>query len=95
MNSRRVVITGIGTICCSGVGKEAFWKSLLEGRTGISRISSFDPKDLHSQVAGEVKDFNAKDFMDAKEAKRMDRFNQFSIAATKLALEDGGSYGNR
>jgi len=88
LSSRRVVVTGIGVICCNGIGKEAFWKSLLRGESGIDRISSFDPGEFASQVAGEVRDFEPKDFMDVKDAKRIDRFNQFSVSATRLALED-------
>lgn len=90
MTNRRVVVTGIGTICCNGIGKDIFWKSLLEGVSGIDLISHFDSENFHSHVAGEVKGFNARDFMDPKDAKRMDRFIQFSIGATKLAMEDAG-----
>ncbi len=88
MNSRRVVVTGIGPICCNGIGKDVYWNSLIEGKTGIDRISSFDPAPFASQVAGEVKNFVASDFIDRKEAKRMDRFTQFAVAATKLAMDD-------
>jgi len=88
LNSRRVVVTGIGPICCNGIGKDVYWNSLIEGKTGIDRISSFDPSPFASQVAGEVKNFVAHDFIDKKEAKRMDRFTQFAVAATKLAMDD-------
>lgn len=88
MKNRRVVVTGIGTICCNGVGKDIFWKSLKEGVSNIDRITSFDPSSLYSQVAGEARDFNPADFMDSKEAKRMGRFNHFSLSAAKMALED-------
>ncbi|MEQ8190334.1 MAG: beta-ketoacyl-ACP synthase II [Candidatus Eremiobacterota bacterium] len=88
MNSRRVVVTGIGPICCNGIGKDIYWNSLIEGKTGIDRISSFDPSPFASQVAGEVKNFVAHDFIDKKEAKRMDRFTQFAVAATQLAMDD-------
>jgi len=88
LNSRRVVVTGIGPICCNGIGREVYWKSLTEGKTGIDRISLFDPAPFASQVAGEVKNFVASDFIDKKEAKRMDRFTQFAVAATKLAMDD-------
>lgn len=87
-NNKRVVVTGIGPICCNGIGKEVFWNSLIEGKSNISRITAFDPSDFHTQIAAEVKDFDAKDFIDRKEAKRMDRFNQFSVVAAKLAMED-------
>ncbi|MEQ8173048.1 MAG: beta-ketoacyl-ACP synthase II [Candidatus Eremiobacterota bacterium] len=88
MNSKRVVVTGIGPICCNGIGKDIYWNSLIEGKTGIDRISSFDPEPFASQVAGEVKNFVVSDFIDKKEAKRMDRFTQFAVAATKLAMDD-------
>jgi len=87
-NNRRVVVTGIGPICCNGIGKEVYWKSLIEGKSNIDRITLFDPTPFPSKVAGEVKNFNPSDFMDRKEAKRMDRFTQFAVAATRLALED-------
>ena len=88
MSNRRVVVTGIGTICCNGIGKDRFWESLIAGETNISRITTFDPSNFASQIAAEVKDFNPKDFIDRKEARRMDRFTQFAIAATKMAMED-------
>ena len=88
MKNRRVVVTGIGTICCNGVGKDIFWKSVKEGVSNIDRITSFDPSSLYSQVAGEARDFNPADFMDSKEAKRIGRFNHFSLSAAKMALED-------
>ena len=86
--SNRVVITGIGAITPIGIGREAFWKALLEGKNGIGRITRFDASECHSQIAGEVKDFEPGDYIDKKEAKRMDRYTQFAVAAAKLALED-------
>ncbi|HPZ07390.1 MAG TPA: beta-ketoacyl-ACP synthase II [Candidatus Eremiobacteraeota bacterium] len=88
MYNRRVVVTGIGTVCCNGVGKEIFWKTLKEGVSNIDKISSFDAKSFYSQISGEARDFKPTDYIDFKEAKRMDRFNQFAIACTKLAVED-------
>jgi 3-oxoacyl-[acyl-carrier-protein] synthase II len=87
-NNRRVVVTGLGPICCNGIGKDIYWNSLIEGKSGIDRISTFDPERFPSHIAGEVKNFTPSDYMDRKEAKRMDRFTQFAVAATKLALED-------
>ena len=86
--SKRVVITGLGAITPIGIGKEAFWKALLEGKNGISRITRFDPEGYGSQIAGEVQDFEPTDFIDKKESKRMDRYAQFAVAASKLAVED-------
>lgn len=85
---KRVVVTGLGPITPIGIGKENYWKSLMEGRSGISRITNFDPENHASQIAGEVKDFNPEDYMEKKEAKRMDRFSQFAVAGAMLAVED-------
>ena len=84
----RVVVTGIGVISPIGTGRETFWKALLAGTNGIERISRFDPAEYAAQIAGEVKDFDPTIYIDKKEAKRMDRYAQFAVAATKLALED-------
>ncbi len=86
---KRVVITGIGAITPIGIGKENYWNSLLKGNSGIGYITRFDTKDHDVKIGAEVKDFNPTDFLDKKEAKRMDRFAQFAVAATKLAIEDG------
>ncbi|PID26883.1 MAG: beta-ketoacyl-[acyl-carrier-protein] synthase II [Candidatus Cloacimonadota bacterium] len=87
---RRVVVTGIGVI--SSVGKDAdqFYNSLLEGKSGISAIERFDATDSPVKIAGEIKDFNPEEYMDRNTAKRMDRFCQFAIAASKAAIEDSG-----
>lgn len=81
-------MTGIGVISPIGTGRETFWKALLAGTNGIERISRFDPADYAAQIAGEVKDFDPTIYIDKKEAKRMDRYAQFAVGATKLALED-------
>ena len=88
--ARRVVITGIGLITPIGVGNDATWSSVCEGVGGVGRISTFDPSDLKTQIAGEVKDFDPTLYMEPKDAKRNDRFIQLSIAATMLALRDAG-----
>ena len=88
--SRRVVITGMGALTPVGNDKDAFWNSILTGVSGIGRITRFDPTDFSTQIAGEVKDFDPAQYMDKKEAKRMDRVTQFAIAASKMALEDSG-----
>ncbi|HPU44138.1 MAG TPA: beta-ketoacyl synthase N-terminal-like domain-containing protein, partial [Dictyoglomaceae bacterium] len=85
---RRVVVTGVGVISPLGVGKDVFWEGLKNGRSGISYISKFPTDDFSTKIAGEVKDFNPEDFIDKKEVRRLDRFSQFAVAATKLALED-------
>jgi 3-oxoacyl-[acyl-carrier-protein] synthase II len=90
MNNKRVVITGMGVIAPNGIGVDAFWDSLVNGRSGIGRITHFDASSYPSQIAGEIKDFDPLDFMSSKTARRMDRFAQFSVAATRMALEDAG-----
>lgn len=87
---RRVVITGLGVISPVGMGKETFWKSLIKGTSGIGKIDTFDTSQFSSQIAGQVDDFNPLDFLEAKESRRMDRFCQFAVAATKMAFEDAG-----
>lgn len=87
---KRVVITGLGAITPIGTGKDEFWNALLGGKSGITRITRFDPSEYATQIAGEIKDFEPGKFMDKKEAKRMDRFTQLAVAATKLAFEDSG-----
>jgi len=86
----RVVITGLGAVTPIGIGKDEFWKSLLEGKNGIEKITRFDASEYGAQIAGEVKDFDPAAFIDKKEAKRMDRYAQFAVAASKLAIEDAG-----
>jgi len=85
---RRVVVTGIGLITPLGTGKEKTWKSLLNGECGIDKITAFDTSEHTVHIAGEVKDFNPEDYIEKKELKKMGRFSQFAIAATKEALAD-------
>jgi len=87
---KRVVVTGLGAITPIGIGKQEFWQALLEGKSGIAKITRFDPTDYVTKIAGEVKNFDATQYIDKKEAKRMDRFTQFAIAAAKMASEDAG-----
>ncbi|WIW69595.1 beta-ketoacyl-ACP synthase II [Anaerosinus gibii] len=84
----RVVITGIGAITPIGIGKENFWNALLAGKSGINQITRFDATGYTTQIAGEVRDFDPTEYIDKKEAKRMDRSTQFAVAATKMAFED-------
>lgn len=86
---RRVVITGIGVLAANGIGKDAFWNSLLAGESGIGPITLFDASDIPYAIAGEVSDFNPEDFISAKhKPKRMARFAQLAVAAAKLAIDD-------
>jgi len=86
----RVVITGMGVISPIGIGIEPFWQGLTSGKNGIGKITCFDAGAFSSRIAGEVKDFNPADFLEKKEVKRLVRFIQFAIAASKMALDDAG-----
>ncbi len=90
MNLRRVVITGLGLITPLGIGVEENWSAMLEGRSGIGTITSFDSSPLPVHIAGEVKDFDPADYIEKKEIKKMDRFIHFAIAAAQMAMDDSG-----
>lgn len=85
---KRVVITGIGAVTPIGIGKEAYWEALKTGVVGVDLITSFDTTEYVTKIAAEVKDFEPDQFMAKKEAKRMDRYTQFAVAASKLAIDD-------
>jgi len=87
---KRVVITGLGAITPVGNTAVEFWQALLAGKSGIGPITRFDAAEYDAKIAGEVKDFEPTAFIDKKEARRMDRFTQFAIAAAKMALDDSG-----
>ena len=87
---RRVVVTGIGLVTPLGTGKEKTWKALINGECGIEKITAFDTTEHSVHIAAEVKDFNPEDFIEKKELKKLGRFSQFAIAASKEALEDSG-----
>jgi 3-oxoacyl-[acyl-carrier-protein] synthase II len=84
----RVVITGLGPVTPIGIGKNIFWQSLIQGKSGIDRISYFDTEKYSTKIAAEVKDFNYTNYLSTKEANRMDKNTQFSMVAAMLALED-------
>ncbi|MGC6586101.1 beta-ketoacyl-ACP synthase II [Paenibacillus sp. Dod16] len=86
----RVVVTGMGVMTSIGQDLDTFWNSLMEGKSGVSRIEAFDVSDYTTQIAASMKDFNPEDYMDRKEARRMDRFVQLAVAAGSKALEDSG-----
>lgn len=88
--SRRVVITGMGAITPIGNTVDEFWENAKKGKVGIGPITQLDTTDYKAKLAAEVKDFEPKDFMDPKSARRMERFAQFAVAASKMALEDSG-----
>jgi len=88
---RRVVITGLGVVAPNGIGKEAFWRANLAGRSGVRRITRFDASMLPTQIAGEVPDFHPElTGLTAEECSLLDRGTQFAVAAAHLALEDSG-----
>ena len=92
MTKRRVVITGLGAVTPFGVGVDKFWQSLVEGKSGVSLIENMDTE-LHTvKIAAEVKDkdFNPEEYLEPKEAKRMDRFTQFAMVAADEAIADSG-----
>lgn len=86
----RVVITGLGVITAVGQTKEQFWDSIINGKSGVDYITSFDTSKFDVKIGAEVKDFDPGQFMDKKEIRRTDRFVHFAVAASKLALEDSG-----
>ncbi len=88
--SRRVVVTGMGAITPIGNDVDSFWQGIREGRIGFGEITHFDTTDYKCHIAAEVKDFDAKNYMDFKSAKRMEPFSQYAVAAAKEALEDSG-----
>lgn len=91
MTDRRIVITGIGVISPLGNDLKSTWTAMKEGKSGISRITSLDPTPFSSQIAGEVKDFEPLPFFKSpKDARRVDRYTQFAVAAAKMALENSG-----
>ncbi len=83
---RRVVITGIGIVSPLGVGAEKNWESMKAGKGGITRISKFDTEAFSSQIAGEVRDFDSMDFIEKKEARKMNPFIQYAVAAAEMAI---------
>lgn len=88
--SRRVVVTGLGAITPIGNSVEEFWNGLKEKKVGIGPIACFDTAEYKAKLAAEVKDFDPKNYMDPKTARRMERFCQFAVAAAKEAIEDAG-----
>lgn len=90
MNNRRVVVTGYGVISCVGNNVPDFWDALINGRCGIGPITRFDASEYRTRIAGEVKDFDFSGYMNPKEAKRLDLFCQYAIAASDEAMATAG-----
>ncbi len=87
---RRVVVTGVGVVSPLGTGNAKNWDALIAGKSGVGRITRFDPVGLPVTIAGEVKDFNPEDYIEKKEIKKMDLFIHYAIAAAQLAMDDSG-----
>lgn len=87
---RRIVITGLGLVSPLGIGKEPFWQSLVEGRSGIRRLTRFDPTGYACQIAGEIPDATYKDLIEPKRLRRMTNAAQLAVAAAQMALTDAG-----
>ena len=90
MERRRVVITGIGAVTSLGLTAEEFWRNCLEGKNAIRTISRFDASEFPVRIAGEILDFDPEKFIERVEARKMDRFVQFAVAATQMAVDDSG-----
>ena len=87
---RRVVVTGVGAVSPLGTGNDANWAALSSGKSGIGLITRFDASDMPAKIGGEVKGFNAEDFIDKKEIKKMDLFIQYALGAAHFAMQDSG-----
>ncbi len=88
--SRRVVVTGMSVITALGSEIPEFWERLCAGKSGVGRLERFDCSDFKVNFGGEVKDFRPEDHFDSKEAKRLDRFSQFALAAAQKAVRQSG-----
>lgn len=85
---RRVVVTGLGIMSPLGLEVDRFWENLISGKSGVSRIDRFDVEKIASRIAAQIRDFEPENYMNFKQAKRMDRFSQFAVAATLNAIKD-------
>lgn len=90
MSRRRVVVTGMGILCPTGNTVETAWENIAAGKSGIGPITLFDPSELGTRIAGEVKDFNPELALSSKEVRRTDRVTQFAVEVTRQAMEDSG-----
>ena len=89
-DERRVVVTGLGTINPLGRDVAGFWKAAQEGESGIGPITAFDASEMRAQIAGEIPDFDPEEYLDRKDARKMDRYDQLFWVSTKQAMEDSG-----
>ena len=91
MEKRRVVVTGVGAITPLGNDVETTWRNIIAGVSGIGPLTRVNADDFPAKVAAEVKDFDPTNFIDKKDARKMDRFTQFAVAASIMAVKDAGS----
>ena len=87
---RRVVITGLGAVTPLATGVEESWRKLCQGKSGVARITTFDPSGFNVQIAAELKDFHPEDFLDKKKIRRTDPFIQYALVAARMAIDDAG-----
>ena len=90
VSPRRAVVTGLGLVTPIGIGVSSFWEGVKTGRQGVRPLTRFDASELRTRIAGQVDDFDPLDHLDSRRKNRLDRFAHFSIAATRMALEDAG-----
>lgn len=90
MTNRRVVITGIGAVTPLGNDIETTWEAVKEGKSGIGPLTRLNPDDYSAKIAAEIKDFNIEDYIEKKEARKMDRFTHYALAASIMAMKDSG-----
>jgi len=90
MSKRRIAVTGVGLVTPVGIGVIESWKNIIQGVSGISKITKFDPSNFSSQIAGEVKNFDPVNYLNPKEARRMDTFIQYGLVAGTEAIKDAG-----
>ena len=90
MSKRRVVVTGCGVISCAGNDVRTFWDAVVNGRCGLGRVTRFDTSEFRTQIAGEVKNFDVCSYLNFKDAKRMDAFCHYAIAAADQAMKQAG-----
>jgi 3-oxoacyl-[acyl-carrier-protein] synthase II len=90
LKKRRVVITGLGAVTPLATGVEESWQKLYQGKSGVARITKFDPSGFNVQIAAELKDFHPEDFLDKKKIRRTDPFIHYALAAARMAIDDAG-----
>ncbi len=90
MSERRVVVTGLGALSCVGNDVDSFWENIVEGNCGLGPVTKFDVSDYKTRIAGELKDFDIKDYLTPKDAKRLDPFCQYAVVAANEALTNAG-----